>query len=46
MALTGGEIGVKIDGPVATVTLSNGPHTVTFAPSLISAHMSERATRL
>ena len=28
MALTGGEIGVKIDGPVATLTLSNGPYTV------------------
>ena len=28
MALTGGEIGVKIDGPVATLTVSNGPYTV------------------
>jgi 2-oxoglutaroyl-CoA hydrolase len=28
MALTGGEIGVNIDGPVATLTLSNGPYTV------------------
>lgn len=28
MALTGGEIGVKTDGPVATLTLSNGPYTV------------------
>jgi 2-oxoglutaroyl-CoA hydrolase len=28
MALTGGEIGVTIDGPVATLTLSNGPYTV------------------
>jgi 2-oxoglutaroyl-CoA hydrolase len=28
MALTGGQIGVTIDGPVATLTLSNGPHTV------------------
>jgi 2-oxoglutaroyl-CoA hydrolase len=28
MALTGGEIGVKTEGGVATLTLSNGPHTV------------------
>ena len=28
MALTGGEIGVKIDGPVATLTVLNGPYTV------------------
>jgi 2-oxoglutaroyl-CoA hydrolase len=28
MALTGGEIGVTIDGPVATLTVSNGPYTV------------------
>jgi 2-oxoglutaroyl-CoA hydrolase len=28
MALTGGEIGITIDGPVATLTLSNGPYTV------------------
>ena len=28
MALAGGEIGVTIDGPVATLTLSNGPYTV------------------
>ena len=28
MALTGGEIGVTMDGPVATLTLANGPHTV------------------
>ena len=28
MALTGGQIGVTIDGQVATLTLSNGPYTV------------------
>ena len=28
MALTGGEVGVTIDGPVATLTVSNGPYTV------------------
>ena len=28
MALTGGQIGITIDGPVATLTLSNGPYTV------------------
>ena len=28
MALTGGEVQMKTDGAVATLTLSNGPHTV------------------
>ena len=28
MALTGGEVQLKTEGPVATLTLSNGPYTV------------------